>query len=219
MTLCIMISYVRGEMKSLSERYIDRMGECSNMLATKLMKEDKIRRKLPQDLYTWPYYNFQSTRLGTCSSRLPSIVKCITKRYAKWQLVIISRQKKKKNINEIEKHRFIRRHDGLHATLVEYESRMDVTVARRGLLYCRIRPISQSTCTGAITRERKRERGGDYCIRMTPVFLRRRIVRTREQTATRFIALPLHFQAEWIIWRIACAKSQKSRPPKIIRCA
>jgi len=56
MTLCIMISYVRSKMKSLSERYIDRMGEHPNILAIKLMKEVKItrrlKRKLPQDLYT-----------------------------------------------------------------------------------------------------------------------------------------------------------------------
>jgi len=49
-------------------------------------------------------------------------------------------------------------HYGSNATLLEYEPRMNVTADRHGLLYYRIRPISQSTCIGATTIERERER-------------------------------------------------------------
>jgi len=57
MTLYIMISTCHTlEIKRLSQRYADRMEEHSNILATNLLKEIKIirrlKRKLPQDLCT-----------------------------------------------------------------------------------------------------------------------------------------------------------------------
>jgi len=47
------VSYVRDEIKKLSQRYADRLEEHSNMLAIDLMSDAEIRRlkrKLPQDL-------------------------------------------------------------------------------------------------------------------------------------------------------------------------
>jgi len=48
------VPYVRDEIKRFSQRYADRMEERPN-IATNLMREIKTRRlkrKLPQDLYT-----------------------------------------------------------------------------------------------------------------------------------------------------------------------
>jgi len=48
------VLYVRDEIKRLSQKYVDRMEEYSNIFATNLMKEVKttrrLKRKLPQDL-------------------------------------------------------------------------------------------------------------------------------------------------------------------------
>jgi len=73
------VPYIKNEIKRFSQRYADRMEEHPNIFATILMKEVKTTRRLKKNYLKTHVPErtavLWSKRPGTCSSRLPQIIK------------------------------------------------------------------------------------------------------------------------------------------------